>query len=429
MRSPLSWLALLLAVEGLISSNRVNYRSSQLYRDLTGLESWAVDVGIYKNVAWKCQDNLWGVYAANNIEKGDLLLRVPNSMILASSRIEKDLNERYNLTAAVQRIEHSAYRLQLSQFYLLLQLLLEIKDDTSSFQPWIDSLPQEIRTSVTMTDDEVEKALPPFAYSLATAERQHYQVFHKALQQLDFDFDADTVQWAFQVVFTRSWRYDPKEELGNERCDIVPTGDLFNHGTMNVQLDYDAYDNLCAYAAEDIAEGEQLCISYGRPTNPYRFLCIFGFVDTSMPSVFSQITVQDPSKEHVKLGYDLDKMTFDTADGSVSDAVWRVLSYTILLSQRPDQAARLYEAHVSDDTKTVNSILEEYRLETSLTLYKHVQRTLEEFAGLEYPENGNMVESIRQCNDLVFNTFVKVQERLKVGIMKEMKKRKSTVSQ
>ena len=104
----------------------------------------------------------------------------------------------------------------------------------------------------------------------------------------------ELMTWLFNSVFTRCWTY-PDEINENERCDIVPLGDMFNHAPQNMEIDYDDDGNVNFSLRHDLPANTPLQLSYGLATNPYRLLVIFGFVDESQPELFCQIIASDPS--------------------------------------------------------------------------------------------------------------------------------------
>lgn len=150
----------------------------------------------------------------------------------------------------------------------------------------------------------------PFSWALARVETLHLKAFREALQELldsdqtdksdtnannDNDNNSnslgipqhvaynDTVtQWAFNVVLTRSWQYpvdDDSDDSQTMRSDLVPLGDMFNHAEP-------ANDTIQFITKYDVQENTTLTLSYGTPTNPHRFLTVFGFVDTAQPEIF-----------------------------------------------------------------------------------------------------------------------------------------------
>lgn len=434
----------------------------QTGRDISSLLSWANAQGVEtNNLSLEEADSLegcFGVTASDETQPMTRVLKVPAKLIFSSERIRDEFQAAYghdDLLPAIQHIQATQYRSQLSHFYLYLKILVESeKLDKSFWYPWFQSLPKSFDTAVAMDTQELEW-LPPYAWALANVERKHLEVFHEALKKLPQHVlsnkvieDSELIEWAFQVVFTRAWRYleDSKSNKNNttptanneydERCDIVPFGDMFNHCTnKNLELDYDADDNFLAYTAHAVSAGAPLHISYGRPTNPYRFLTIFGFCDTEMPEIFSQITLESPSKRHVELGYDLDTMVFRTQDGAIANAVWDVLLYTIL-EQKPELQELFYLAHVNGDTNTKQAMHVAFHLENCLTLKSHVDRTLTEMD--EILAKMDQVEAsekrlhprynlIRTNNEFVRGVFGMVKQRVDGMIQAEVLRRRDSV--
>ena len=181
--------------------------------------------------------------------------------------------------------------------------------------------------------------------SLAQTEfmDEKYRVYTKALQAMEDKppslaalLETDTVKgqeailWAFNVVYTRSWRVGG-EDGSDADSNIVPLVDMFNHGDpANVAVIQDPEldpKNVNIVLQTDLdmqldTSNVNLHLSYGL-TNSHRFLTIFGFVDESMPVLFSQIVFKSPSPEMIALGCnDRSEMVFNAKDGAVANAVW-----------------------------------------------------------------------------------------------------------
>ena len=454
-------------------------------RDVSTLIEWAAFNGVETtNLSLEEADSLdgcVGVTASVDTPPMTNVLKVPSSLIFSSERIQQELETDFGhaTDSAVQYIESTQYRSQLSQFFLFVKVLMEHSKKQDSFwHPWFQSLPRTFDTAIAMSEEELEW-LPPFAWALANVERRHLVVFCQALQRLpdtiipkSVKMDNDLTKWAFQVVFTRAWRYPEEEEIqdgvqkeGYERCDIVPFGDMyelgeyrhrnhvstfhavsifalphirrFNHcSEKDLELDYDEKDNFLAYTAHAVRAGAPLHISYGRPTNPYRFLTIFGFCDTGMPEMFSQITLETPTKRHQEMGYDLDTMVFRSKDGAIANAVWDVLLYTIL-EQKPDLQKRFYEAHKRGDVETKGKLHELFHLESCLTLKSHVDRThtemkeilrkMDEATDAEKLQNSRYA-LIRRNNEFVLGVFTMVKQRVDGMIEAEVVRRRNDIS-
>ena len=408
-------------------------------RDLQELHSWAEEAGVIRhnlNLLETSQE-CWGVTVSSATKAGTVVLQVPSSIILSSTRIRQELEAEPGIQPAIDYLANSQFRSQIPQFFLFLKVLLEHgKGPDSRWFLWLQSLPRQFDTSVTM--DEVELAcLPPFAWALANVERLHLHKFRKALLLLPESFlapvsamDEELTEWAFNVVFTRSWRYPEDDITGSdERCDIVPLGDMFNHGDMNINLEYDTADNVVVSLLDDAKAGQPLRLSYGKPSNPYRFLVMFGFVDETQPEIMCQVKVTHPSQRHKDMGYDFDKMVFRTQDGAIATPVWDVVLFSIL-AQVPDIQEAFYQAHMDGDENTKASIHERFLLETCVTLRKHVDRTLKEMKELHdeivsHDETKHArLSMIRKNNEFVQQTFEKVKRRIDGMIQSEMARRR-----
>ena len=422
-------------------------------RDISSLLAWAYSNGVQtKNLNLEpdeASEVCFGVTTSEDTPAMTRVLKVPASLILSSARIQDELCNDFadDFSPAIAHIQASPYRSQISHFFLFIKVLIEhAKGEDSFWYPWMQSLPREFETAIAMDEDELEW-LPPYAWALAGVERRHLMVFREALQKVSENFLRKTIlnndfiiDWAFQVVFTRAWRYpDDKNngEVSSERCDIVPFGDMFNHNVhKNLELDYDSEDNFLAYSANTVTAGSPLHISYGRPTNPYRFLTIFGFCDTDMPEILSQVTLENPSKQHQDMGYDLDRMVFRTKDGAISQPVWDVLLFSIL-EQKPEIQKRFYESHVNGDEKSKSEIHKMFHLETCLTLKSHVDRTLAEMDeiltrmnAIDDEQKGlhSMYGLIYKNNQFVRNVFGMVKERVDGMIKAEVVRRREGVA-
>jgi len=279
------------------------------------------------------------------------------------------------------------------------------------------------------------ECLAPFAWSLAKIEIFHADEFIEALKLTDGIISQETrndeelLRWAFNVVFTRCWGQEGDDE--ENRKDIVPMGDMFNHGHPgNVVIDYDKDRNCNILLKDDVKPGDALSLSYGFETNPYRFMVVFGFVDESQQTIYSQLLSANPSKRHVDMGYDVSKMTFSTTDGSFTEEVWDFVLYS-LLEQVPDIQEAYYEAHVSRNQNTKDSIRRKFYIETCIMLKKHVDKTLLEMNDLikkidQYDMNEHeLLPMIRRSNVFVSQTFSKVKHNVDQMIQQELIARKA----
>ena len=421
-------------------------------RDLNPLIDWANEnqvQGIGETITFQEDTGGgFGVTLPQPLEKGATLLKVPSSLLFNSEQLRND----WNLKDAETFLQDKKIGGQIPQFYLYVKLLQEHdKREQSKWFAWLQSLPRDFSTAVSMDEVELE-CLPPFAWALASVERLHLDLFRQALEKVPKEIldpalrqeDDDLTEWIFNCVFTRCWSYpddDDHEEAEfskhttekMDRCDLVPLGDMFNHNanqTIDIQYTPNGEAHfLTRYNAEP---DTPLHLSYGKVTNPHRLLVIFGFVDTSIPEIFCQILVNEPSDELVKIGYSTDKMVFRTHDGAIATAVWDVILYSIL-KQVPEQQKLFYQACM-DQTDLRSQFHAKYLLETAITIRNYVSQSLNEVQellsgkvaaaeqdGRDHPRLG----LIKWHNEFMSEVFQKVQNGLDDTIREELANRKA----
>ena len=410
-------------------------------RDMEALKGWANQNGVSVDSdvisLSNPQSECWGFSVPRNSRQGTKILKVPASLVINSQQIQDELALHHDLSPAIEYLESKKVHTQIPQFFLFLKLLMEYtKGSDSAWYSWIQSLPQVFDTAICMDEVELE-CLLPFAWALASIERLHLEVFQQTLTMLPktLAIDPEKIQnqelmtWLFNSVFTRCWTY-PDEINENERCDIVPLGDMFNHAPQNMEIDYDDDGNVNFSLRHDLPANSPLHLSYGLATNPYRLLVIFGFVDESQPELFCQIIASDPSDKLVELGYDTKKMVFRTKDGAISTAVWDVVLY-LILTQVPQLQEAFYQAHEDGNKQRKATMHAQFRLEESMFLRNHVQKCLQEIdAILEKIKSENESEHPRlglihrQHTEFMQRSFRKVQQNLDQTIQSEMEQRR-----
>ncbi len=407
-------------------------------RDIRALESWARDQGVSTGSGFALsgsESGDWSVSVTGDGSAGDRILQVPNTLVLSSANIREE-TEIFDHTAhAIEYLTEKKLEGQIGQFLLWLKVLREYeKKDASKWHPWLASLPRKFSNAICMDDVELE-CLPPFAWSLAKIQILHLEEFMEALKlttgilSQETREDKELLRWAFNVVFTRCWSQDGDED--EHLKDIVPMGDMFNHGHPgNVFIHYDDDRNLEIILKNDTEPGDALSLSYGFETNPYRFMVVFGFVDRSQETIFSQLMASNPTERHVELGYDVAKMTFNTTDGSFTEELWDFVLYS-LLEQVPEIQEAFYQAHVSENHGMKNSIRRKFYLETCIMLKKHVDKNIAELKELiEKIDQHNMndhelLPMIRRNNVFVSQIFSKVKFNVDQMIQQELIARKA----
>jgi hypothetical protein len=481
-------------------------------RDISSLQDWALDNGVkFHNdiglISSKTESESgnddWGVAASEpstTMNAGTEILSVPTFLVLSSPRVAEELEKdcKLNLQSTINVLKDSGFANQIPEFLLFVKVIIETtKASDSVWHAWLESLPRTFSTGVYMNTFEIS-CLPPFAFALQEFESRKLEAFRRALmvlleqeplteslpllkealsstQEEDDDDDNYLIKWAYNVVFSRCWKYDDQvkespngmnDSIG--RSDIVPLGDMFNHADdATVVVNYpessgaldgndsddtstDATVKFVLNQDVDPHDKPQLCLSYGLTTNPYRFLILFGFANDQMNELYCQVLFTKPSKEMIELGCtDRSKMVYRTQDGAISNTVWDSVLYSLLEQQVAGNAQveaireEFYQAHVNGDEATKAAIRERYILESSLTLRNHVDRTLTEFNELvdkvdaiieasgdkdmvskEYPR----LEKIHKHNKFVQDVFQKVQQRLEGMIQAETTRRRQAMA-
>ena len=406
-------------------------------RDIRALESWALEQGVSTGSGFSLSESEsgdWSVSVTDDGSAAEGVLRVPNALVLSSTNIRKEAEIFDHTGPAIVYLTKKKCDGQINQFLLWVKVLLEYeRKEESRWYPWLSSLPKKFSNAACMDDIELE-CLPPFAWSLAKIKILHMEEFMEALKLTTGIISQETreneelLRWAFNVVFTRCWGQDGDDE--EDRKDIAPMGDMFNHGHPgNVFISYDEDRNLEIILKDDVKPGDDLSLSYGFETNPYRFMVVFGFVDESQQSIFSQLMASKPTERHVELGYDVAKMTFSVSDGSFSEQLWDFVLYS-LLEQVPDIQEAFYQAHISENESTKDSIRRKFYLETCIMLKKHVDKTLGELNELiQKIDQYNMDEHellpmIRRNNVFVAQIFSKAKHNVDQMIQQELMARK-----
>ncbi len=415
-------------------------------RSIGDLDKWACENGVklengFQLVPTGEDGQDWNVQLTRSAAQSDRVVYIPSHLILSGARIENELKEYDGFHAAVSYVKQRNCEDELPQFFLWIKILQEFeKGNDSLWHSWLRSLPRQFDMAIYYDDVEME-CLPPYAWSLAKLQRHHLEAFQKALKLIPSCVteqtltDRELARWALSVVFTRCWG---KEGDGTDKtdktCHIAPLGDMLNHGDPACTfIDYDNDGNCNIFLKRDVEARSALSLSYGRTTNPSRFLVLYGFIDTNQSEIFSQILVTNPSQKHKDLGYDVSKMVFSTQDGSIAEEVFDVTLYSIL-EQAPELQAIFYAAHTKGDKESVKSLRTQYQLEICVVLKKHVDGKLMEFSNLLQKMDSMYNDTICQDhprlsmiydhNKFLYFTFASVRSRLDKMIQDEMKRRK-----
>ena len=346
-------------------------------RDVASIGPWATHYGVqifegFQVLPTKNEDGLDDTYVITNqdLPADSPILYVPNEIIFTGHKARLELgNGAFN---AEQMLAGIYAQDVISQFYLFLKVLKEYEDGEAS--PWfhyLNSLPRFFSNGSSMTDF-CYGCLPPYAAELALAEKTRMKLFVQALDEVSFlrhesKVNENLTKWAFAVVNTRCL------ELPNGDFGIVPLADYFNHGgvyEVNAHVSFDDQGNCYAYSTSDIPAGYPLLISYGDSTNPSKLLAQYGFLDESSPATYCKYMIDDPDEAMKSMGYP-DRMFF-YSDGAISTEVWDIVLYEQLDKINSPKKQQLYQAVVTGDDATKESLHRENFFLTLRALQKHV---------------------------------------------------------
>ena len=390
-------------------------------------------------------------------EKGSVLLSIPQRLVFTSAEIKTELSS--DDDSCLQEALASLHKEELGdqiedEFLVFLKLLKEVdRCDESDWHGWIECLPRDFHTGVCFSATEMD-CLPSFSRQLADFELKKLAAFGRCADQAknlwetqqkfneDEEQRATLYQWAYNVVYSRCWK--AADDLEGS-CELVPIGDLFNHKepasvAVDVNLSNKEDGSIDFVLQADMETPQFLSLSYG-VTNPHRALVMFGFVDESMPSVFSQVVFPDASQEHIEMGCnDRDRMVYTARDGGISETVFGSVLYALLGSQ-PEEQKLLHEAHMKQDAATKKQLYAKYLLEIAFTLKNHVDGTLQELKEKEKAieeaaelraltgELGVNLVLIQRHNAFLQSVFEKTQIRLTTIVQEEAMRRRKAAAE
>ncbi|CAJ1963221.1 unnamed protein product [Cylindrotheca closterium] len=388
----------------------------EVERDVGAMDEWATMCEVQRAEGFQLTTEDGYDYSAlttADIPEGSPILCIPGNMIISTSSVRAELGGQ---EAAVDYLTRVGSGDKIGKFFVFLKIMAEYEQgDQSPYFPWLNSLPRLFFNAIAMTDFCYE-CLPPLVFQLARQEKVKFDNYFEALQKADCISDQmkankAVARWAYNIATTRT-------QGTEEEKFLAPMADMFNHGTeTEVDFSFDDDGNLYAYATKNVPAGSPLRMSYGCPTNPSQLFAKYGFLDETSPATFCKIMTITPTQQLLDIGYGFDKMLFYKDSGEVSEEVWDVLLYQALASNRDVQQA-FYNAHMQGDAATKAAIHQQYSLETSTALMKHVDTFLQQLddlqaksAGKDYNEHPRL-PLILKHNEFVRETFLRVKANL-----------------
>lgn len=361
---------------------------------------------MHGNLQWKQYDsNNWGLELKEPVPPGTTLLQVPRSVVLDADCIRDELRQHDGGDKLQQALERLGGNFGQHEegFLIFLKLLRCSKDRDSQWSPWIQALPKKFPE---FTEAEKE-CLPFYAKYAAGYQDKKFQAFCQAAAELgewkqDDPLDTERLKWAFHAVGSRFWKTKPLNEDEDSNSELVPVGDMFNHREPpNVATTHDGGMVNFVYRGDADGNNKDLFISYGQPSNPHRFLAIFGFVPDDMPRVWSHVAY--PNNPFTA---DVPNMVFDAKTGRIPKIVWDAVLYGLLEPPPGETPVYTKEQHVK------------YRKYTLPVLKTHLANQLQELATLRQKiemTQGENLALIRQHNEFLTRVFSKVQANLESG--------------
>ncbi|XP_034531090.1 actin-histidine N-methyltransferase isoform X2 [Notolabrus celidotus] len=213
----------------------------------------------------------YGLKASRDIKAEELFLWVPRKMLMTvESAQESVLGALYSQDRILQAMGNVT---------LAFHLLCERFDPSSSWLPYIRSLPQEYDTPLYYQQEEVQQLLGTQAIHDVLSQYKNtarqYAYFFKLLQTqpaasklpLKDSFTFDDYRWAVSSVMTRQNQI-PTEDGSRVTLALIPLWDMCNHTNGLITTGYNLEDDRCeCVALQDYKENEQIYIFYGTRSN------------------------------------------------------------------------------------------------------------------------------------------------------------------
>uniref|UniRef100_A0A1A8RN18 protein-histidine N-methyltransferase n=1 Tax=Nothobranchius rachovii TaxID=451742 RepID=A0A1A8RN18_9TELE len=213
----------------------------------------------------------YGLQATRDIKAEELFLWVPRKMLMT---VESAQNSVLGPLHSQDRIMQA-----MGNVTLALHLLCERANSSSSWLPYIRSLPQEYDTPLYYQQDDVELLLGTQAVQDVLSQYKNtarqYAYFYKLLQThpaasklpLKDSFTFDDYRWAVSSVMTRQNQI-PTEDGSRVTLALIPLWDMCNHTNGLITTGYNLEDDRCeCVALRDYKESEQIYIFYGTRSN------------------------------------------------------------------------------------------------------------------------------------------------------------------
>ncbi|KAL8521766.1 hypothetical protein ACS0TY_012061 [Phlomoides rotata] len=234
-----------------------------------------------------------GIYASENIKKGDCLLKIPFSVQLAQDNLPPEINSL--LGNNLDRVTKVA-----------LVILQEKKlGQDSEWAPYISRLPlpDDMHSSVFWSDEELEMIRPSCLYDETLRYKKlierDFLAVKSVVDRFPSRFQDPTLEeftYAYQLVKSRAW----KCERGG--VSMIPFADFINHCNTSESDFFSDERRQCSVivADRDFAAGEEVVMRYGKYGNA-TLLLGFGFTIPHNTYDFDLVNLSGIAQDHNQL--------------------------------------------------------------------------------------------------------------------------------
>lgn len=423
------------------------------------IQDWAAEREIELNCDVKRGDYGMGLYAPEDLEEGDLLVRVPARMVVNKANILELSQDPKNCSGALQKFIHLGNSGEyvedvssmpakkcMARFFMAQILAVRRHEQDTTFGDWVRSLPpgKDINLPIAWEEDELRTIEGTSIYDATIAKikvlKASYERFFSE-EQIRNDIATfvksgsnenpsphDLVISFFDWLLIEQWissrSLGVPDAEGYLETVMVPVVDLCNHsGAANCRYDILEEGDVILLADRDIKKGEELFINYGPDKGSGEFLFNYGFIPSDHDTARVLSKFYDPTEEPTR-GY------LRAPVPGLSDTVMDVEEYESLVeffpgpnrvqfttdSWKDDLIAFLAardQIRVSQDESNPGVFFQD-RLIDSLDVYQFLQRADTEFFNKNIVPRGNaMVKPlVNEALDEMRSTSSSVHHRL-----------------
>ena len=361
----------------------------------------------------KSSGSNWGLELKEPVPTGTVLLTVPRHLVLQASSIRDEFSKEMGKDL-LEKVQGSLNESDMSHhepnFWIVWKFWnLCRQGQNHKWKPWIQAMPG----AFTRFSKQEQDCLPYYAKYAAEYQDKKLEAFGKAAQlavqgsdkkQEWNDTDQEFFEMAFLAVNSRFWTTSPAPELNLQpTAELVPIGDMFNHrDPPNVKVVSQNNGSVNVIYTGD-GTCRDLYNFYGQPSNPHRFLVIFGFVPSAddMPTMWCQMT--HPNNP---FSADVDNMVFSTQDNN-GKTVWDAVLYALEDEDQPDVQYTAARHNVPYVRKYTRQVLEQH----VATQLQELQECCQKIDAL-LRSCSSKKELIRQHNSFCEGVFTRVQQYL-----------------